>query len=201
MGCAASAPAADGAAGGSAPPGTAGRSAPSGAVLASASPSPPANAASPPVAAPSRGERVTPDTLKRMRADFLRHISPGKLTDVYDLGDVIGARARARKTKCERATRALFGAVARAWIASACALARRWRAPTRGVRAATRQLRRLRARAAAAPPRRARAATAPVHVPIALLRLAKRVPRTRHSHSRATRAAHPPTQAPARTAW
>jgi hypothetical protein len=85
MGCAASAPGADGAPAG-APP-AAGRTAASGAVLAS-SPSP----APTPAAAPARGERVTPATLQRMRAEFLRHISPGKLTDVYDLGDVIGAR-------------------------------------------------------------------------------------------------------------
>ncbi len=45
----------------------------------------------PPQAAPSRGETLTPETLARMRSDFLRHASAGALLDSYELGDTVGA--------------------------------------------------------------------------------------------------------------
>jgi len=69
MGCASSAPAADGAEKGSAS----------------------AQAPAPADAATLRGEDLTPAALARMRAKFLTKITPGSVVDSYDMGDVVGA--------------------------------------------------------------------------------------------------------------
>ena len=73
MGCASSAPAADGA--------PAAKKGASAATKAASD------------AAAARGEDLTPAALARMRADFLKHISPGSLLDTYVMGDIVGAWA------------------------------------------------------------------------------------------------------------
>jgi len=72
MGCASSAPAADGAA-----------PAKKGVAVTKAASD----------AAAARGEDLTPAALALMRSDFLKHISPGSLLDTYVMGDIIGASA------------------------------------------------------------------------------------------------------------